>query len=504
MTSFLSMASFLFFLRQMNFGEINIGDQMWFDQKLDHFSDLAETFKQRYYINTNYSKKSKNLVVYIGGEAPLLESSLKYDVQHIASVTKSVILALEHRYFGESIPHGNLELENFKYLTVDQAIEDLANFITQMKQNYCQDASKCKALMVGGSYPGALSSRFRQKHPELTLGSWASSAPIHSQNNFSEYDKHEAEDYKDYGCYDNALKAYKTIERITLLKNEKTEEMMEKFGVPKDAQFVNNSVDFLGMFSDVYSYGNQYKAYNKFLLEMCEKFKKIDMSNDDEVINVMADTSNSIVGKDNFFNNNIEFLKNTSIYSDSKSSRSWMYMTCNELGWFSSASGLLRSELLTIETSLDSCKELFGFTQFPDTEKFNEKYGGYNPNVTKVVYTNSHYDPWSELTMKRNDTEKSIISFNIKDGFHCDDLHDPSDGDSEYLKSVREETIKQLLAWMKEDNKTLPLWFWIVVAILTAILLVLIIVIVIICKKDKANDAYQQSLLIMGEKKTYT
>ena len=80
--------------------------------------------------------------MYIGGEAPLSESSIKHGVLHIANQSKSVILALEHRYFGDSIPHGNLELENLKYLTVDQAIEDLANFISQMKQIYCQDPLK--------------------------------------------------------------------------------------------------------------------------------------------------------------------------------------------------------------------------------------------------------------------------------------------------------------------------------------------------------------------------
>ncbi|EAY15829.1 Clan SC, family S28, unassigned serine peptidase [Trichomonas vaginalis G3] len=359
--------------------------------------------------------------------------------------------------------------------------------------------------MIGGSYAGSLSSWFRQKHPELALGSWASSAPIFAKLNFSEYDKHEAEDFMEYGCYENVLNAYKTIEKVALLQNDKTEELMMMFGVPNPEEFVSHSLEFLDMFSYAYTYGNQYKAWNQIILDMCDSLKEIDTSDSDEVIGVMATTS-YLLGMDKFLELYPNGLKNTSVDSPNKASRGWAYMMCNEFGWFYSASGLLKSNLLTIQYYSDFCQNIFG--KQPDPDKFNEKYGGYNPNVTRVVYTNSHYDSWSELTMKRNDTSKSIYSFSINDGFHCDDIHDPNDSDSISLMSVREESIKLLLKWMEEKeegrkeggkgegkdeinenapNKPLPTWAWIVIAMTTTVVLVTIIVIVIIYTKLKGK-----------------
>ena len=42
-----------------------------------------------------------------------------------------------------------------------------------------------KWLMVGGSYPGALSAWFRLKHPELADASWSSSGVILAVENFT-------------------------------------------------------------------------------------------------------------------------------------------------------------------------------------------------------------------------------------------------------------------------------------------------------------------------------
>lgn len=44
---------------------------------------------------------------------------------------QALIVVPEHRYYGVSMPFGNdsLKLENLQYLTVDQALADLAYFL---------------------------------------------------------------------------------------------------------------------------------------------------------------------------------------------------------------------------------------------------------------------------------------------------------------------------------------------------------------------------------------
>jgi hypothetical protein len=46
-----------------------------------------------------------------------------------------LLLTLEHRYYGESMPFGenSLDFENMKYLTMFQALDDLAYFINWIK-----------------------------------------------------------------------------------------------------------------------------------------------------------------------------------------------------------------------------------------------------------------------------------------------------------------------------------------------------------------------------------
>lgn len=494
---FLLNAIFLF---QAPFSTPNVGTQRWFEQKLDHFSDNTEMFNQKYFVNTSYAKKSTHLVVYIGGESKLSESVIRYDAMKIAEETKSVVLALEHRFFGDSVPRNSLDLENLKYLTVDQAIEDLAYFIESKKEEFCIKPKYCKAFMIGGSYPGSLSSWFRQKHPDIALASWASSGPIYSTVNFSMYDAHEAQDYREYTptCYKNALSAYKTIEKVAKLQNEQTDKMLAKFGIGADKNFTKKTVDFISMVSDSYSYGNQYSANNKHIIYMCNALDKIDLSDDDAVIEIMSNTTNKLVGTGNLINFWPYLLTDTRPGVSTSDSRSWAWMSCNELGWFSCASGELRSELVTLDYYEDVCKNLFNIG-FPDTDKFNAKYGGYEPDVTKVFYTHSHFDPWSELTMKNEKPKSQIYVANVTDGFHCDDLHDPKPEDSESLKSVRDMVIKQSIEWIKNTkHELLPLWGWIPIGVGCGLILIIIAIVlaVVCCKKAKHQKALDTQPLV--------
>ena len=44
-------------------------------------------------------------------------------------------------------------------------------------------------IVIGGSYPGALSAWFKYKYPHIADGAWASSAVIKAVEDFFEYDK---------------------------------------------------------------------------------------------------------------------------------------------------------------------------------------------------------------------------------------------------------------------------------------------------------------------------
>jgi hypothetical protein len=69
-------------------------------------------------------------------------------------------IVLEHRFFGESNPYPNLNVESLRYHTVAQAIEDNVYFARNVvlpQTNGSQlGPDKAPWVIFGGSYPGAL------------------------------------------------------------------------------------------------------------------------------------------------------------------------------------------------------------------------------------------------------------------------------------------------------------------------------------------------------------
>jgi lysosomal Pro-X carboxypeptidase len=72
---------------------------------------------------------------------------------------KGILLTMEHRFYGDSIPFGSAE-EAFSHatdriglLSVEQAMADYANLISAVKAEHCP---RCSVVAGGGSYSGKL------------------------------------------------------------------------------------------------------------------------------------------------------------------------------------------------------------------------------------------------------------------------------------------------------------------------------------------------------------
>uniref|UniRef100_A0A1I7SZT9 Serine protease K12H4.7 n=1 Tax=Caenorhabditis tropicalis TaxID=1561998 RepID=A0A1I7SZT9_9PELO len=73
-------------------------------------------------------------------------------------------------------------------------------------------------VTFGGSYPGSLSAWFRQKYPELTVGSVASSAPVNLKLDFYEYAMVVEDDLRltDPNCAPAVKDAFTKIQQLSL------------------------------------------------------------------------------------------------------------------------------------------------------------------------------------------------------------------------------------------------------------------------------------------------
>ena len=78
---------------------------------------------------------------------------------------------------------------DLQYLTSEQALEDLAYFISVSNQEFQDDIGRIPNwIVIGGSYPGALAAWFKEKYPNYVVGAWTSSAVINPSLHFDVFD----------------------------------------------------------------------------------------------------------------------------------------------------------------------------------------------------------------------------------------------------------------------------------------------------------------------------
>ncbi|KAJ5261208.1 serine carboxypeptidase S28-domain-containing protein [Penicillium angulare] len=187
----------------------------YFDVPVDHFSSNTDTYKNLYYVNDTYYKTGGPVILQDMGEEGFTQSAAQIYMaeedarsasMELARQLHGIVIGWEHRYYGRSLP---VEIDDetyvpkqglggYKYLTVQQALEDVAYFANNFNKTDLADNKVIKStasldpyhtpwIFIGGSYPGSRAAWLRLTHPEIIYASWASSAPVQTQYDGSLY-----------------------------------------------------------------------------------------------------------------------------------------------------------------------------------------------------------------------------------------------------------------------------------------------------------------------------
>mmetsp|Transcript_28176 Transcript_28176/g.68587 ORF Transcript_28176/g.68587 Transcript_28176/m.68587 type:complete len:291 (-) Transcript_28176:2615-3487(-) len=212
-------------------------EEAYVDQRLDHYDHTNRaTFKQRYFSTKRYVLENPSKIVNflcVGGEGPGFDKSVLIDSVHctgdmlelaqILSKKHGVsvqVYALEHRYYGKSYPSFSdspVTIQNLKYLSSRQALEDLAHFVHHINDKQGRDL---RWVTFGGSYPGFLAAYARLKYPHMIFAGVSSSAPLKIVVDFPDYYHVVGKDlrYSKVGgspsCYDIVKKGHEQAAQI--------------------------------------------------------------------------------------------------------------------------------------------------------------------------------------------------------------------------------------------------------------------------------------------------
>ncbi|CAI5493440.1 unnamed protein product [Closterium sp. Naga37s-1] len=389
--------------------------KLWFEQTLDHFNPAdGRTFSQRYHEDLTHFNAAAGgpVMLVICGEAPCNGVPSDYRME-LAAHFGAAVVALEHRFYGQSQPFADLSTASLAYLSANQALADLATFqqFYQQRLDRLFNGSHSSStrggsssgggerqwVVTGVSYAGALSAWARLSYPHLFRASLASSAVINVIRDFHEF---EAQVVQSAGPQCTAILANITrrVEQHLASSLEHRQAVKHLFA----AASVEHDGDFLFLLADAAVFAFQYGRPD----QLCDPLIHAHATGSDTMEAFAAYV------RDLFFAHfgsapsdyDRHALANTSLSATSANMRTWLYQCCTQMAFFQTPARIgprIRSEALNMSYWQGLCAAVYGehpHVLFPDVDATNTFFGGTSIASSRIFFTNGSQDPWKRAS----------------------------------------------------------------------------------------------------------
>ncbi|KAH9936834.1 peptidase S28 [Epithele typhae] len=467
-------------------------DAFYFDQLIDHNNPSKGTFKQRYYHNYEYYDPGGPVVLMTPGETDasgftgyLTNSTVP---GKLAELLNGTVVMLEHRFFGKSQPTGDLSTDSLRLHTIQQAIDDIDYFartvVLPQPENATLGPDKTAWIMVGGSYPGALTSYVMQNKPDLLYAGWASSGVVQAIGDFWGYYEPERQ-YMPKNCSADMTAVIDYVDSVFETgTDEEIWAMKQNFGLgdlvygDDFAEALSNTPgSWQGDISAVYDFCDYIETSNGKKAPatgwgLDHAFKAWGTYWNETLF--PSSTSPCIYSACGLAYIHDATVFNWAVDTAPDDDRSWTWMTCNEFGFSMTGAPADHPSLISRQftptsseaRSLPSLPRLILCSyRFPDTFSgtnaslvlnalsVNSRYWGWNVTTPRLVFVNGEQDPWREATVGADGANPSFDSalqpHLMHDMFHCSDLIF-SAGNTDKMREVQKEALEVIVGWMQD------------------------------------------------------
>ncbi|KAJ1461761.1 peptidase S28 [Pelagophyceae sp. CCMP2097] len=443
---------------------------LFFTQILDHFDRAdGETFQQRYFVNDTFFNGSGPVFLCVGGEGPALDASVLYRSVHCSDATElapragALLLALEHRFYGASVPvSADRGAERLKYLSSQQAVSDIAVFVEQVNANRSLDEAN-KWVAFGGSYPGMVAGFARLKLPHLIHAAVSSSAPWQARVDMREYNDVVGRSLGlasvggSAACRDVVVQGHEAIRQrlaagdflslaetfdfcnVSALYDAQTRQSWAGYGVigvpsqendPASTSITKN----IGLIcAALLADGGLEDAVSR--LARVSRLQRggcvgADESDDDDAVPAGDDGSDAL---------------------------SWPWQTCTEFGFYQTCEVDSQCPFargaIGVSDEIGMCATLFDISAAAVAANVaftNAFYGGDAPRATRVLFPNGDVDPWSGLGVLDSPGVEEPVMLVSGASHHAwthpaDTISQPSVADAK--KQIQD----QVLLWLQLD-----------------------------------------------------
>jgi Serine carboxypeptidase S28 len=436
---------------------------------VNHFSPLAtnETYLQRYHVNTRFYAKGDPLYVYIGGESALeadeVCSGFWYDM---AETHGAMMLAVEHRFYGQSQPAERTEVEALQYLTTQQALSDLVQVIRYVAHDsglMDNDGLEPVVIAYGGSYPGSLAAWVRTMFPTLIAGSVASSAPVEANTDFTQYERigRRAGRSVNASCMDRIDPAIDLVnEMMTTDEGRAKLDAVLQPCVSLSDPMARGTLLYLGM-PDVGGAMQYYLTWSAGRQQdfdsLCDTFADADTSNPLLAMRHFFNASGLYIDRPdsdeqclyNYFAGAYWYNLNTTVSDDSY--RPWLWQKCSAFGYFRVTESPLSGDNDAFYEQL--CKASFGgHSVYPSTDALNHITGGWDSLASNVFFTNGQLDGWSGLSVLEAHTDDQVAEY-IPMASHCEDMYGFNYEGSSAMTQLHQDQEAAVLKWIAQARQ---------------------------------------------------